>query len=184
MDVTFVKTPEIQKLLDTAAGIGQEGGDTRLKGIVRDLTESIMEVIVKHDISEDEFWGAIKFFADGAGELGLIAPGSGLEHFMDLYMDAKDAEAGLSGGTPRTIEGPLYVSGAPLVENGANLTSDPDPEADNLTMTGAITGPDGEPVKDAVVHVWHANSQGWYSHFDPTTQKYLPDYAALIVYER
>ena len=23
-----------------------------------------------------------------------------------------------------------------------------------------------------------------YSHFDPTTQKYLPDYAALIVYER
>jgi hypothetical protein len=23
-----------------------------------------------------------------------------------------------------------------------------------------------------------------YSHFDPTTQKYLPDYAVLIVYER
>ena len=23
-----------------------------------------------------------------------------------------------------------------------------------------------------------------YSHFDPSTQKYLPDYAALIVYER
>ena len=23
-----------------------------------------------------------------------------------------------------------------------------------------------------------------YSHFDPTTQKYLPDYAAMIVYER
>ena len=66
--------------------------------------------------------------ANGAGELGLIVPGLGLEHFMDLYMDAKDAEAGLSGGTPRTIEGPLYVSGAPLVENGANLSSDPDPD--------------------------------------------------------
>ena len=23
-----------------------------------------------------------------------------------------------------------------------------------------------------------------YSHFDPSTQKYLPDYAAMIVYER
>jgi len=24
---------------------------------------------------------------------GLIVPGSGLEHFMDLFLDAKDAEA-------------------------------------------------------------------------------------------
>lgn len=171
MDVNFVKTPEIQQLLDTAAGIGQEAGDPRLKGIVRDLTESIMEVIVKYDVSENEFWGAIKFFADGVGEFGLIAPGTGLEHFMDLYMDAKDAEAGLTGGTPRTIEGPLYVAGAPLVENGANLSSDPDPDAENLYMQGSITGPDGEPVKDVILHAWHANSAGWYSHFDPTTEQ-------------
>jgi catechol 1,2-dioxygenase len=38
-------------------------------------------------------------------------------------------------------------------------------------MRGRVTGPDGEPVKDAVVHVWHANSQGWYSHFDPTREQ-------------
>jgi catechol 1,2-dioxygenase len=23
-------------------------------------------------------------------------------------------------------------------------------------------------VENAILHVWHANSQGWYSHFDPT----------------
>ncbi|MCJ2181991.1 catechol 1,2-dioxygenase [Novosphingobium sp. 1949] len=171
MTEDFVKTPDIQKLLDTAAGIGQEKGDPRLKAIVRDLTEAIMWVIVRHDISEDEFWGAVKFFADGAGELGLIAPGTGLEHFMDLYMDAKDAEAGLAGGTPRTIEGPLYVKGAPLVEGDANLSSDPDPAADDLHMRGTVTGPDGEPVPNAILHVWHANSAGWYSHFDPTGEQ-------------
>jgi catechol 1,2-dioxygenase len=73
---------------------------------------------VRHDISESEFWLAVKYLADGAGEIGLIVPGTGLEHFLDLYLDAK-AEAGLSGGTPRTIEGPLYVAGAPLVDGRA-----------------------------------------------------------------
>lgn len=171
MDVNFVKTPEIQQLLDRASGVNESGGNARLKGIMRDLTESVMEVIVKHDISENEFWTAMKFLADGAGEIGLIVPGVGLEHFLDLYMDAKDADAGLTGGTPRTIEGPLYVAGAPLMEGNVNLTSDPDEDAEVLHMTGTITGLDGEAVQDAILHVWHANSKGWYSHFDPTGEQ-------------
>lgn len=171
MDVSFVKTPEIQQLLDRAAGVRESGGDPRLKAIMRDLTESVMELIVKHDIGESEFWLAMKYLADSSSEIGLIVPGTGLEHFLDLYMDAKDAEAGLSGGTPRTIEGPLYVAGAPLVEGDVNLSVDADEGTQTLHMSGAVTGPDGEPVQDAIVHVWHANSKGWYSHFDPTGEQ-------------
>jgi catechol 1,2-dioxygenase len=170
MDTSFVKTPEVQALLDKAAGLNQSGGDTRLKAIFRDIVEAGAEIIVRHDISEDEFWGAVNFLQKGAPEYGLLVPGSGLEHFLDLFMDAKDAEAGLTGGTPRTIEGPLYVAGARLEEGNVNLTKDPD-ETGSLYMRGRVTGPDGEPVKDAVVHVWHANSQGWYSHFDPTREQ-------------
>ncbi|MCP5379289.1 MAG: catechol 1,2-dioxygenase [Novosphingobium sp.] len=167
------KTPEVQALFDRAAGIDQSGGNPRLKAIVRDLLGALGEIVEKHDITESEFWNALKFMQDGAGEFGLIVPGIGIEHFLDLHMDAKDAEAGIAGGTPRTIEGPLYVAGAPLVDgdlsrtNDVNLTTDPD-DAETLTMAGRIIGPDGEPVKDAVLHVWHANSKGFYSHFDPT----------------
>lgn len=171
MDISFVKTPPVQQLLDNAAGVRESGGDPRLKAIVRDLIGALMELIVRHDISESEFWLATRFLSEGAGEIGLIVPGTGLEHFMDLYMDAKDAEAGRTGGTPRTIEGPLYVADAPLVEGNADLSSDPDPDAQVLHMTGRVTGPDGEPVRDAVMHVWHANSKGWYSHFDPTGEQ-------------
>lgn len=171
MDVSFVQKPEIQQLLDRAAGLSESGGDARLKPIFRDLMESVMTVIVKHDISESEFWRAMQYLADSSAEIGLIVPGAGLEHFLDLYMDAKDAEAGLSGGTPRTIEGPLYVAGAPLVEGDANLSVDADEGAQTLYMSGTITGPDGEPVQNAIVHVWHANSMGWYSHFDPTGEQ-------------
>ncbi|MBS7669422.1 dioxygenase [Croceicoccus gelatinilyticus] len=170
MNSEFLNTPEVQTLLDRSAGIDKDGGDTRLKAITRDLLEALFATIVKHDITESEFWQAVTFFQQGVGEFGLIVPGTGIEHFMDLVMDERDREAGLSGGTPRTIEGPLYVAGAPLVENGANLTTDPD-DTGNLSMSGQITGPDGEPVKDAILHVWHANSKGFYSHFDPTGEQ-------------
>ena len=33
---------------------------------------------------------------------------------LDIREDEKDRKAGLPAGTPRTIEGPLYVAGAPL----------------------------------------------------------------------
>ncbi|KRB80691.1 catechol 1,2-dioxygenase [Sphingomonas sp. Root710] len=170
MTPDFIHTPAVQKLLDRAAGSDGEGGDARLKHIMRDLLEALMALIVKHDISESEVWQAVSFLQKGAGEFGLIMPGIGLEHFLDLYMDAKDAEAGRDGGTPRTIEGPLYVENAPLVENGASLTSDPD-DTGMLYMSGSISGPDGEPVPNAVLHVWHANSKGFYSHFDPTGEQ-------------
>ncbi|WP_447725861.1 dioxygenase family protein [Sphingomonas koreensis] len=170
MTPDFINTPAIQDLLDRAAGTGTDGGSTRLKLIMRDLLEGLMALVVKHDISESEVWQAVTFLQQGAGEFGLIMPGVGLEHFLDLYMDAKDAEAGRAGGTPRTIEGPLYVENAPLVDNDADLTSDPD-DTGTLYMNGNITGPDGEPVKNAILHVWHANSKGFYSHFDPTREQ-------------
>ncbi|MFZ5694756.1 MAG: dioxygenase [Pseudomonadota bacterium] len=170
MDVDFVRTQPVQDLLNRASGLSVAGGNARLKAIMRDWLESTMKLIVEHDISESEFWQAVSFLQNGAPEFGLLVPGVGLEHFLDLYMDAKDREAGRDGGTPRTIEGPLYVKDAPLVENDANLTSDPD-DTGTLYMGGSITGPDGEPVPNAILHVWHANSKGFYSHFDPTGEQ-------------
>ncbi len=170
MNENFVKTAAVQQLLDRAAGLDGADGDPRLKSILRDLLEAMMTIIVRHDVSESEFWSAVTYLQNGAGEFGLIVPGVGLEHFLDLYMDAKDAEAGRNGGTPRTIEGPLYVEGAPIVEGNVDLSEDPD-DTDTLHMTGRVTGPDGELVQDVMLHVWHANSKGFYSHFDPTGEQ-------------
>lgn len=170
MDVSFVNTPEVQDLLDRAVGKSFDTGSQRLKPVLRDLLESLMTVIVRHDLSEDEVWAAVHFLQQGADEFGLLMPGLGIEHFLDLLMDARDKAAGRLGGTPRTIEGPLYVAGAPIVENDSNLTSDPD-DTQTLYMSGRIRGPDGEAVENAVLHVWHADSHGFYSHFDPTHEQ-------------
>jgi catechol 1,2-dioxygenase len=43
-----------------------------------------------------------------------------------------------------------------------------DAGAGPLVIHGTVNGPDGKPVAGAVVECWHANSKGFYSHFDPT----------------
>ncbi|MEP3050974.1 MAG: dioxygenase [Erythrobacter sp.] len=166
----IVKGEAVQQLLDRASGVSETGGNERLKPIMRDLLEAVMAIVEKHDISEDEFWTATQYLQNAADEFGLIVPGVGLEHFLDLHMDAKDKEIGYQGGTPRTIEGPLYVEGAPFVEGHANLSDDPD-DTDTLTMSGTVRDQSGNPVAGCVLHVWHANSQGFYSHFDPTGEQ-------------
>ena len=57
-----------------------------------------------------------------ANEVGLLVPGLGLETFLDLRTDDAERRAGIEGGTPRTIEGPLYVAGAPLSKEEAGST--------------------------------------------------------------
>ena len=56
---SLVASKEVQALLDRASGIGEAGGNARLKAIMRDFLESTMSLIEKHDITESEFWQAM-----------------------------------------------------------------------------------------------------------------------------
>jgi len=163
-------TKYTQDLLDRASGLNGKDGNPRLKAVTRDLLEQIFRLIERHDLTEDEVWGAVSFLGKGAEEYGLIVPGVGLEHFMDLVLDARDKEAGADGGTPRTIEGPLYVPGAPLSDGSATM-SDAEDEGERLIITGTVQTEDGTPIDGAIVDIWHADTRGFYSHFDPTEQQ-------------
>jgi catechol 1,2-dioxygenase len=50
----------------------------------------------------------------------------------------------------------------------SKIDVNPDDDAGPLVIRGTVTGPDGKPVANALVECWHANSKGFYSHFDPT----------------
>jgi catechol 1,2-dioxygenase len=104
-------------------------------------------------------------------EAGLLVAGLGLEHYLDLLMDAQDEQAGKIGGTPRTIEGPLYVAGAPLSQGEARLDDGLDPGV-TLFMQGRVFNTAGEPLAGAVVDVWHANTGGTYSYFDTAQSEF------------
>ncbi|WP_394094841.1 catechol 1,2-dioxygenase [Xanthobacter versatilis] len=169
MSKSIMNPALIDQLADRAAGLDVAGGNARLKEIVRRLTRDLMVAIDDLDISMDEFWAGVAYVtaAGQSNELGLIVPGIAVEHYLDLRLDEAERLAGLANGTQRTIEGPLYVAGAPLSKGTARLDDGSD-DGEVLFVQGRVTGIDGKPVEGAIVDVWHANTMGNYSHFDPT----------------
>ena len=169
----LLDTPEVQGLLNKVSGLGNETGNARLKRIVHRVVSDLFKTIEEFDVQPDEFWAAMSYLTElgQANEVGLLVPGLGLETFLDLRTDAAERKAGLEGGTPRTIEGPLYIAGAPLAKSEAQL-DDGSEEGEVLFMDGQVRDVNGGPVAGAVVDVWHANPHGGYSFFDPSQPKY------------
>jgi catechol 1,2-dioxygenase len=157
----------IDNLLKTINDSATSEGNPRTKAIVNRIVSDLFHTIEDLDVSPDEFWTALNYLGEAgqSGELGLLAAGLGFEHFLDLRLDEAEKKAGLEGGTPRTIEGPLYVAGAPESVGHARLDDGTDP-GETLVMRGRVLGEDGMPLKDALVEVWHANHLGNYSYFD------------------
>jgi catechol 1,2-dioxygenase len=173
MIVRISQTADVQQFFEKASGFDQAAGNPRMKAVVhRVLTDSI-KIIEDLQITPEEFWKAVNYFNElgSRQEAGLVVAGLGLEHYLDMLMDAEDAQAGHVGGTPRTIEGPLYVAGAPVSEHSARLDDGQDPGT-VLFMTGQVRDTAGEPLANAVVDVWHANTGGTYSYFDPSQSEF------------
>ncbi len=163
-------TKEVQDLLKAAVNLDGDIGDDRSKQIIHRLLSDLFKAIDDLDISPEEIWKGVNYVnrLGQDGEAALLAAGLGLEKYLDIRMDAADREADIHGGTPRTIEGPLYYAGAPVRDGVSRIDLDPDEDAGPLIIRGTVTGPDRKPLAGAVVECWHANSKGFYSHFDPT----------------
>jgi catechol 1,2-dioxygenase len=170
MSANVFDSTEVQDLLKAAASLDSQDGSPRAKQITHRLLSDLFKAIDDLDMTPDEIWAGVNYFnkLGKDGEAALLAAGLGLEKYLDIRMDAEDKKAKINGGTPRTIEGPLYVAGSPVRDGAAKIDVDPDEDAGPLVIRGTVTGPDGKPVTNAVVECWHANSKGFYSHFDPT----------------
>ncbi|MBH0086301.1 catechol 1,2-dioxygenase [Psychrobacter sp. SCQQ22] len=139
----------------------------RIQAIVLRIVTDLMQTINDLKITADEYWSGVEFIGDLGKEAGLLSPGLGFDHFMDLMIEEDLKAAGLDGGTVRTIEGPLYVAGAPEEKGFARLDDGTDIENGTvLLMQGCVYGEDDQPLPNAKVEVWHANSLGNYSFFD------------------
>lgn len=173
MTVPISQTADVQKFFEEASGFNNDLGNSRMKAVVHRVLSDSIKIIEDLQITPEEFWKAVNYFNElgQRQEAGLLVAGLGLEHYLDLQMDAEDQQAGLSGGTPRTIEGPLYVAGAPLSKHEARLDDGQDPGT-VLFMQGQVRDTDGKPLAGAIVDVWHANTGGTYSYFDPSQSEF------------
>lgn len=170
---TLLNNSPTTDFLNKLSGLDGPGGNERVKRIVHRMISDIFETIEEFDVSPAEFWTAMSYLTElgKSNEYGLLAAGIGLEHFLDLRFDEKERLAGLEGGTPRTIEGPLYVADAPLSKYEARLDEDPE-VGEVLIMHGQVRDTNGKPIGGALVDVWQANTNGRYSFFDPSQSPY------------
>jgi catechol 1,2-dioxygenase len=173
MPSNLIDKNTIRDLAWRASGLDQQQGDLRLKTIMNRLLTDLFQAIDDLDIQMNEVWAAVDYIgtAARANELGLIVPSIALEHFLDRRLDEAERRAGLAGGTVRTIEGPLYVAGAPLSKYEARL-DDGSEDGEVLFMGGQVLSTVGDPIPGAIVDVWHANTMGNYSFFGPPQSPY------------
>ncbi|MQT63370.1 catechol 1,2-dioxygenase [Pseudomonas sp. FSL R10-0056] len=175
MTVKISHTEVIQRFFKEAAGFSSDNGNPRLKSIILRILQDSARIIEDLDITEDEFWKSVDYLnrLGGRSETGLLVAGLGIEHFIDLLQDAKDEQAGQTGGTPRTIEGPLYVAGAPVYEGLARMDDGSEEGvATVMFLEGQVFDLSGQPLAGATVDLWHANTKGTYSFFDQSQSEY------------
>ncbi|WP_290872861.1 dioxygenase [Aquabacterium sp.] len=152
----------------------QGGGSERVRAISARIVGDLFKAIDDLDIQPDEFWAGVDWISrlGASGQAGLITAGLGFDRLLDIRQDEADERAGLAKGTPRAIEGPLYVAGAPSFKGEVVLDEGADLKGDVFVMEGQVLDTHGKPVPHALVDVWHANDHGRYSHFDPAQPAY------------
>lgn len=175
MTVKISHSEHVQNFFKEASGFKNDEGSSRMKTVINRILVDTAKLIEDLAITQDEFWKAVDYLnrLGGRNEAGLLVAGLGLEHYLDLLQDAKDEQDGLVGGTPRTIEGPLYVAGAPISEGETRMDDgSEDGVATVMFLDGQVLDVDGAPIAGATVDVWHANTQGNYSWFDQSQSEY------------
>lgn len=167
--------PELtpSQLLELVHSTRAAAGDPRMRAITGRIVTDLFRTIEDHDVTPAEFWAAVRWLTrlGASGEVGLVTAGFGFDRLLDIREDEADRKAGLVAGTPRAVEGPLYVAGAPLCPGEARL-DDGSGAGAVLVMEGRVLDTDGAPIPGAIVDVWHANEHGRYSHFDPDQADY------------
>src|SRR3546814_1339698 len=148
MSVKMFNNQKVQDLLRTAAGLTNEGGSPRAKEIAHRIISDLYKAIDDLNITSDEYWagGAYLNKFGERGEAGLLSPGLGFDRFLDMRMDAEDAQRGVESKTPRTIEGPLYVVGAPVEQGFSRLDDGTDKDGPPLIMHDTVFAADGKQI--------------------------------------
>ncbi|MCM2349282.1 MAG: catechol 1,2-dioxygenase [Bacteriovoracaceae bacterium] len=163
----------VKTLLKEVNSSYKHPGDERIRAISEHLIEQMYNTIVKFDVSHDEMWAFLKWMNElgKANQAGLLAAGLGIERLLDILADEKEKQKGITTGTARAIEGPLYVPGAPLEKKFARI-DDGTQKGEVLIMEGDVFGPNGERIPHALVEVWLADQEGTYSIINPAQTPY------------
>jgi hydroxyquinol 1,2-dioxygenase len=113
-------------------------------------------------LTEEEWFKGIQFLTDVGHitddkrqEFILLSDTLGLSMLVTALNNRKPM-----GCTESTVFGPFFVENAPQYQNGDDVANGA--KGEPCFVTGRITGLGGEPVPNARIEVWQADSDGFY----------------------
>ncbi|VTU29277.1 Hydroxyquinol 1,2-dioxygenase [Variovorax sp. SRS16] len=141
--------------------------DPRLREIMTSLVQHLHAFARDVHLTEAEWFQGIQFLTatghkcdDKRQEFILASDVLGLSMLVVAMNNDKPA-----GCTESTVFGPFYVEGAPHYAHGDDVANGAAGEP--CQVTGTVRGIDGEPIADAVINVWQADSEGHYDVQNP-----------------
>jgi protocatechuate 3,4-dioxygenase beta subunit len=136
----------------------------RVREVVPDMLAAIHEVLERHRVTEEEWFGALAFLGEvaKADELILLSDVTRTSVLIDALSHAADG----SGATASDVEGPMYTEPPPFRKKIYEEYEGISPDDDVLFVRGRVTSTTGEPLPEAVVDVWQTGPAGGYDVWD------------------
>jgi len=134
----------------------------RVSAIARDVLARIHAAIREHDVTYPEYQAAKQWLIE-VGEAGEWPI------FLDVFVESvvEQVHNAERVGTKGSILGPYYLAGQKAFAGRCTLPMRPNEQGTPLVFEGQVKGTGGEPVAGAVLDVWQADANGYYSGFAP-----------------
>jgi hydroxyquinol 1,2-dioxygenase len=145
-------------VLDRIADVGQP----RIKQISEALVRHLHAFIREVRPTQREWEQGIEFLTrtghmcdDKRQEFILLSDTLGVSMLVDAINHGAQ-----EGVTDTTVLGPFFVQAAPEKKLGEDISGGM--EGDPMIVTGSVSTPDGKPIANATIDVWHSDDDGYY----------------------
>ena len=132
----------------------------RVDAFVGEVMEAVRAVMVKHDMTYDEYAAAKQWLIDvgEAGEWPL---------FLDVWFESTVEQLAnrQRAGSKGTILGPYYLPDMVELRTPATLPMRENEKGEQLVFSGQVRATDGTGLGGAVIDMWQADADGLYSGF-------------------
>jgi catechol 1,2-dioxygenase len=134
----------------------------RVSLLAGELLKAANEIAEQHEVTYEEY-NILKAWLIQVGEDGEWPL------FLDVFLEhtIEDVNTRHREGTKGSIEGPYYVPNAPALPTPAILPMREDEKGTPLVFKGSVKNTDGKALSDAIVEIWLADDDGYYSQFAP-----------------
>ena len=136
--------------------------DARLRQLMTGIVQHLHAFARDVELTEEEWFKGIEFLTevghitdDKRQEFILLSDTLGLSMLVTALNHRKPA-----GCTESTVFGPFFVENAPHYQNGDDVGNGA--KGEPCFVSGKVTGLAGEPIANARIEVWQADSDGFY----------------------